>query len=315
VSRGEEDWIPLLEKFWKPFKATIDDKSESVDRTEATGARLLGNDPKTGKPINARLGRYGPFVQIGTAEDEEKPTFASLRPGQSIFTITMDEALKLFTLPRKLGELDGKELSVAIGRFGPFVKRGDTYASLDKLDDPYEIDFERGAALIRAREELIANRLIRAFDDSAIQVLNGTYGPYIPDGEKTGQIPKDRVPKSLTLEECLAILAAAPMRPQRGRFGKKATSKTATRKAAAKKAKAADGEAAPAKKVATKKVATKKAATKKTPAKKAATRKTAAEKKPATRRVSRPLPTHVPAPVLATPAPFRGVKRLVKKEA
>ena len=100
--------------------------------TEATGARQLGTDPKTGKPITARLGRYGPFVQIGTVEDEEKPTFASLRPGQSMHTITLDEALKLFTLPRKLGELDGKELTVAIGRFGPFAKRGDTYASLGK---------------------------------------------------------------------------------------------------------------------------------------------------------------------------------------
>ena len=302
VARGEEDWIPLLERFWKPFKATVDDKSESVDRTEATGARLLGNDPKTGKPINARLGRYGPFVQIGTAEDEEKPTFASLRPGQSMHTISLDEALKLFTLPRKLGELDDKDLTVAIGRFGPFAKRGDTYASLGKEDDPYTISYERAAELIRAREELIANRLIKVFPGTEIQVLNGKYGAYITDGEKNGKIPKDRDPKSLTQEECEVILLAAPVRPQRGRFGKKAVKKAPARKAAVKKAAAGDGAAAgdkatkkatnkPAKKAKRKtaKKATKKAAAKKTVAgaavsplpAKAVARKTAAKKAPA----------------------------------
>jgi DNA topoisomerase-1 len=289
VSRGEEEWIPLLEKFWKPFKATVDDKSESVDRTEATGARLLGNDPKTGKPINARLGRYGPFVQIGTAEDEEKPTFASLRPGQSMHTISLEEALKLFTLPRKLGQLDDKDLSVAIGRFGPFAKRGDTYASLGKEDDPYTITFERAAELIRAREELIANRLIKVFPGTEIQVLNGKYGAYITDGEKNGKIPKDRDPKSLTQEECEAILLAAPVRPQRGRFGKKAVKKAPARKAA-KKVAAGDGAAVAkaATKKATKKVAKKagKKAAKKAPKKVAATSAptpapTAAAKKPA----------------------------------
>jgi len=276
VARGEEDWIPLLERFWKPFKATVDDKSESVDRTEATGARLLGTDAATGKPINARLGRYGPFVQIGTAEDEDKPKFASLRPGQSMHTITLEEALKLFTLPRKLGELDGKDLTVAIGRFGPFAKRGDTYASLGKEDDPYVITYERAAELIRAREELIANRLIKVFPGTEIQVLNGKYGAYITDGEKNGKIPKDRDPKSLTQEECEAILLAAPVRPQRGRFGKKAPAKKAPARKAAKKV--VEGEGKPA----VKKAAVKKAAKKKKPAKKKATTKKAAAKKAAT---------------------------------
>jgi len=275
VARGEEDWIPLLERFWKPFKATIDDKSESVDRTEATGARLLGTDPATGKPINARLGRYGPFVQIGTAEDEDKPKFASLRPGQSMHTITMEEALKLFTLPRKLGELDGKDLTVAIGRFGPFAKRGDTYASLGKEDDPYAISYERAAELIRAREELIANRLIKVFPGTEIQVLNGKYGAYITDGEKNGKIPKDRDPKSMTQEECEAILLAAPVRPQRGRFGKKVAAKKAPARKAAKKTVEGDGDAKPA----VKKAAVKKAAKKKKPASKKTTAKKAAAKK------------------------------------
>jgi DNA topoisomerase-1 len=302
VSRGEEEWTPLLERFWKDFKKAVDEEHEAPRGGEDT-ARELGPDPKSGKPVTARIGRYGPMVQIGTVEDEEKPTFASLRPGQSIFTISMDEALKLFTLPRELGELDGKKLTVAIGRFGPFVKRGDTYASLDKTDDPYEIDHERAAQLIRAREELIANRLIKAFDGSDVQVLNGKYGPYITDGVKNGKIPKDRDPKTLTLAECEAILEAAPARPQRGRFGAKTATKkvAATKKAAAKKA--ADGEAKPkpAKKAATKKSATKKAT------KKVTTKKVAAKK------AYKPMSDHVPATVLATPAPFKAGKRLVKK--
>jgi len=289
VARGEEDWIPLLEQFWKPFKAMIDDKSESVDRTEATGARLLGNDPVSGKPINARLGRYGPFVQIGTAEDEHKPTFASLRPGQSMHTITLEEALKLFTLPRKLGTLDDKDLTVAIGRFGPFAKRGDTYASLGKEDDPYTISFERAAELIRAREELIANRLIKAFPGTEIQILNGKYGPYITDGEKNGKIPKDRDPKSLTQAECEEILLAAPVRSQRGRFGKKAPAKkAAAKRAATKKAAAADGAAKPAvKKVAARKKVAKKATGKKAAAKKPAPKEAAATKAPAKKAASK----------------------------
>ncbi len=261
VSRGEEDWVPLLERFWKPFNALVQEKTESVDRSDATGARELGTDPETGKPVSVRLGRYGAFAQIGTKDDEDKPKFASLRPGQSMHTIALADALTLFLLPRMLGLDEGEEVSVAVGRFGPFAKRGSTYASLAKEDDPYTIDFETALARVRERETFLANRLIRKFDDSPIELLNGRYGPYITDGEKNGRIPKDREPLSLTLEECQVILAAAPMRPARGRFGKKAAKK-----------------AAPAKKetaVATKKVAKKKVAKKKTTKKKAATKKAA----------------------------------------
>jgi DNA topoisomerase-1 len=314
VSRGEEEWTPLLARFWKQFKEVLDNEHEQPRGGEDT-ARELGPDPVSGKPVTARIGRYGPMVQIGTVEDEEKPTFASLRPGQSIYTLTLDEALKLFTLPRTLGELDGKTLTVAIGRFGPFVKRGDTYASLDKTDDPYEIDHARGAELIRAREELIANRLIRAFEGTDVQVLNGKYGPYITDGEKNGKIPKDRDPKSLTLEECQAILAAAPPRPQRGRFGKKAAP---AKKSAAKKA-AADGDAAPAKKAAKKatKKATKKAA-KKSPAKKTAAKPIPTKatklttKKAAKKSTKKAAPIVEVAPPPAPKPPFVPKRGLVK---
>ncbi|WP_395679534.1 DNA topoisomerase I [Dokdonella sp.] len=273
VSRGEEDWVPLLEKFWKPFKAQVDDKNETVDRSEATGARELGPDPKTGKPVQVRLGRYGPFAQIGTKDDEDKPKFASLRAGQSMHTITLAEALELFKLPRNLGLSEaGEEVSVGVGRFGPFVKQGATYASLKPEDDPYTIELERALQLVREKAEMIANRTIKDFGNG-IQVLNGRYGPYITDGEKNAKIPKDKEPSELTEAECVELIAAAPFRPKRGggRFGKGKAAKAApAKKAAAKPA---------VEKPAAKKAPAKKAARKKAPAKKAA--KKASARKPA----------------------------------
>ena len=274
VAAGESAWVPLMERFWKPFKTMVEEKSESVDRTEATGARQLGIDPKSGKPVSVRLGRYGPYAQIGHMDDEEKPKFASLRQGTSMHTITLEEALPLFDLPRTLGEMDDKPVTVAIGRFGPFAKRGDTYASLGKEDDPYKISFERAVELIRAKEEMIANRTIKTFEGTDIQVLNGRYGPYITDGEKNGKIPKDRDPASLTQEECVALLAEGKPVRKGGRFGKKVAAKKApARKAVKKEAGEAAPKKAPAKKAAKK--ATKKAAKKttKTAAKKPAAKK------------------------------------------
>jgi DNA topoisomerase-1 len=271
VSRGEEDWIPLLEKFWKPFKAQVDDKNETVDRSEATGARELGIDPKSGKPVQVRLGRYGPFAQIGTKEDEDKPKFASLRTGQSMHTISLEDALELFKLPRALGLSEaGEEVSVGVGRFGPFVKQGATYASLQPEDDPYTIELPRALELVRAKAEAAANRIIKDFGNG-IQVLNGRYGPYITDGEKNARIPKDKEPPELTEAECVELLAAAPNRPKRGggRFGK---GNKGNKGGKAAKSVAADDAAA--KKAAPKKAAVKKVAAKKAPAKK----KTAAGK-------------------------------------
>src|SRR6185312_1691869 len=276
VSRGEEDWVPLLEKFWKPFKAQVDEKNETVDRSEATGARELGTDPKSGKPVQVRLGRYGAYAQIGTKDDEDKPTFASLRPGQSMHTISLPEALELFKLPRNLGKGDdGEDITVGVGRFGPFVKHGSTYASLQPTDDPYTVELPRAIELIRAKAEAAANRIIQDFGNG-VQVLNGRYGPYITDGEKNARIPKDKEPKELTADECAALLAAAPNRPKRGgRFGKpgaKNAKNAKTEKPAAEKA--------PAKKAAAKK-ATKKTTKKTAARKKTATKKTAAKKTPA----------------------------------
>jgi DNA topoisomerase I len=269
VSRGDQAWVPLMQRFWKPFKSQVEEKLETVDRGQATGARELGTDPKTGKPVSVRLGRYGPFAQIGTRDDEEKPQFASLRPGQSMHTIELAEALELFKLPRKLGEAeDGDEVSAGIGRFGPFVKKGSTYASLPKEEDPHTVTFERAQELIREKLEMLANRVIREFE-SGIQVLNGRYGPYITDGEKNARVPKDREPASLSEAECTELLAAAPVRKRRG------AAKKAAKKATKKVAKKATKKAA---KKATKKTAAKKTAAKTTAAKKTASKKSAAKK-------------------------------------
>ncbi|MFP7722307.1 DNA topoisomerase I [Lysobacter sp. A3-1-A15] len=267
VSRGEEEWIPLMEKFWAPFKQLVDEKSESVDRSEATGARELGTDPKSGKPVSVRLGRYGPYAQIGTAEDEDKPTFASLRPGQSMHTIGLEDAIELFKLPRTLGEDKGETVSVGVGRFGPFAKRGSVYASLKKEDDPYTIELERAVFLIEEKEEIARNRIIKQWEGSDIQVLNGRFGPYISNGQLNGKIPKEREPASLTLEDVTRLLEETG-KPARGRFGKKATKKVAEKKPAAKKAPAKKAAKKSAKKAAKKTTAktagktVKKAATK-----------------------------------------------------
>ncbi|MDH3546263.1 MAG: type I DNA topoisomerase, partial [Gammaproteobacteria bacterium] len=233
VSLGEKDWVPLLEEFWGPFHKLCVDKEASVTREQVAQARELGTDPKSGKPITVRMGRYGPFVQIGTKDDEEKPKFAGLRPGQKMDDITLEDALELFKLPRHLGETpDGLPVSASVGRFGPYVRYGDKYASI-REDDPYTIDLPRALEVIEEKKIADANRIIQDYDDAGIQVLNGRYGPYITDKTKNARVPKDRDPASLTLEECKELLAAAPAR---GRRAKKKAKKKASKKKAAKKA-------------------------------------------------------------------------------
>ena len=220
VATGEQEWVPLLERFWKPFIDLVNHTESSVSREEVAQARDLGVDPVSGKPMSVRMGRFGPFVQIGTKDDEDKPKFAGLRPGQKMDLITFAEAIELFKLPRKLGvTAAGEEITTNVGRFGPYVKYGAKYVSL-KTDDPYEISPERALEVIREKEIADANRLILDFPDAKIQVLNGRYGPYITDKERNAKIPKDKDPKSLTLEECRALLATAPVRTF-GKWGKK----------------------------------------------------------------------------------------------
>jgi DNA topoisomerase-1 len=246
-----------------------------VTRDDVSEARQVGTDPTTGKPISVRYGKYGPFVQMGTKDDEEKPKFASLKANQRMDSVTLEEALELFKLPRTIGTTaEGKPIRVAIGRFGPYVQYGEKkYVSI-KEDDPYTVELPRALELIRAKEELDANRTILDFPEAGIQVLNGRYGPYITDRVKNAKIPKDRDPKTLTLEECKELIAAAPARGKGrfGRFAKKTAAPAASVPAVAEKPvkAAAKTKSAPAKAVA------------KTPAR-AAARATAkpAEKTPA----------------------------------
>jgi len=238
VSRGEESWTEPLQKFWQPFIDLVEHTEKNVSRDEAAQSRELGTDPASGKPISVRMGRFGPFVQIGTRDDADKPKFAGLRPGQKMDTIALDAALQLFQLPRKLGSTpEGEPLEANIGRFGPYIKYGSKYASLKVEDDPYTITLERACEVVVAKKLADANRIIQDFGIDDIQVLNGRYGPYITDKQRNARIPKDRDPKTLTLEECRALLAAAPQRPGRGRFGKKTPAKKSAqtpRKSAAK---------------------------------------------------------------------------------
>jgi DNA topoisomerase-1 len=255
ISRGEMDWLPLMEEFWTTFKNQVDDKMENVSRDEAIQARQIGTDEKTGKPITVRMGRYGPFVQIGTREDEDKPLFAGLRPGQKMDSITLEEALELFKLPRELGESpEGEQISANIGRFGPYIKYDNKFVSLKvkEGDDPYTITLERALELVAEKKEFDANREIKIFEGTDIKILRGRYGPYITDGVKNARIPKDvEDPVSLDLPTCEELIEKAPF------------PKSRRKKAAVKK------KAAPAKK---------KAGRKKTVKKKATAKKSAAKK-------------------------------------
>jgi DNA topoisomerase I len=260
VSRGERDWVPLLEEFWRPFTKLVQHTESSVTREQASQARVLGTDAASGRPISVRMGRYGAFVQIGTKDDVEKPKFAGLRPGQKMDSITLEAALDLFKLPLELGATaEGEPVSANIGRFGPYVRYGNKFVSI-RGDDPYTITLERALELIAEKKIADANRLIRDFPEQGIQVLNGRYGPYVTNKKKNAKIPKDKAPAALTLEECEALLAAAPER--RGRGGPKR-----------KSAEAAAPTPAPAEAAAAKKAKTKKKTKKKK--KKASSRKAA----------------------------------------
>ena len=261
VSRGERDWVPLLDEFWRPFIKRVRFIDETVTRDQASQSRVLGTDVASGRPISVRMGRYGAFVQIGTKDDVEKPRFAGLRPGQKMDTITLEAALDLFKLPLELGATaEGEPVSANIGRFGPYVRYANKFVSI-KGDDPYTITLERALQLIAEKKIADANRLIRDFPEHGIQVLNGRYGPYITNKAKNAKIPKDKVPLELTLEECQALLAAAPERRGRG-MRRQATPAAAKATTDANAAPTADAKPAKKKKAKTKKKKKKAAARK-----------------------------------------------------
>ncbi len=283
IASGKLDWKKMIHDFYRPFHKKVA-VTEKVERSSVGRSRELGVDPKTGKNVYAKLGRFGAYVQIGENPDDnggEKPKFASLRPGQFIESISLEDAMELFKMPRDLGEFEEMPVIVNIGRFGPYVLHDKKFVSIPKGEDPYEISLERSIELIEAKRIADANKLIKSFEGHPdVQVLNGRFGPYIKAGKKNVKIPKGKEPASLTIEECLALAEATP--EKKGRFGRRvaepkpAKTETATaskpaRKVAAKKTvkktavkKAAAKKAAPVKvKKAVKKVAAKKTAAKK----------------------------------------------------
>ena len=258
VSRGEREWIPLLDEFWQPFQDTLKDKEASVSRKEATQARSLGMDPVSGLPVSARMGRYGAYIAIGDPEAEEKPKFYGLRQGQRIDTITLEEALALTKLPRQIGTTpEGQSISANIGRFGPYIRYGDKYVSLKAEDDPYTLQIERALELIEAKKQADAARLIRDYADAGLRILNGRFGPYVTDGTKNARIPKETDPLTLSLADCQQLLLTAKPAFGRGRAAGqkgKVASKPAE-PAAAKVASARAAQPAARPKAAKKKVA------------------------------------------------------------
>ena len=223
IAEGKKVWVDVMKNFYTGFKDTIKDKEENISKSDYLQLRELGIDPKSGKPVSARVGRFGPFIQIGTKDDEEKPKFVAIPEKLNMDTITLDEALFLFTLPRVVGVDDsGNEIKANIGRFGPYLQVKTKYYSL-KNDDPYTIDEVRAKEIIEEIDEAKSKALIKDFEKEKIQILNGQYGAYIKQGRKNFKIPKTKVAEELTLEECLEIIE------KDSKVSKKPTRKTATK--------------------------------------------------------------------------------------
>lgn len=204
IANGLKEWNRMIKSFYKPFHDKVEDTMETSERVK--GERLLGTDPKSGRNIYARIGRYGPMVQIGDKEEDEKPQFASLRKTQSIESITLDEALELFKFPKTIGSYEDEDVVVSVGRFGPYVKHKGKFVSLKKEDDLNSISEERAIELIEEKREKDRNKYIKSFEDEDIQVLNGRWGPYISHKKKNFKIPKDVDAKELTLGDCKKII-------------------------------------------------------------------------------------------------------------
>ncbi|MFN4882206.1 MAG: type I DNA topoisomerase [Bacteroidota bacterium] len=210
ISNGLITWEKMIGNFYKPFSKNVEETLETAERV--TGERELGIDPASGKKVIARMARFGPIVQIGSPEDDTKPRMAGLRPGMSLETITIDDALKLFDLPRKLGQFEDKEVSVSTGRFGPYILYDGKFISLKKGMDPYEVSMEQAIELIDEKR----NSVIREWKEQGVSILVGRFGPYIKSGRLNAKVPKDTEPEKLTLEECLELLEAAKNTPRKG---------------------------------------------------------------------------------------------------
>ena len=206
VAEGEKEWTVLMDKFYQEFHPLVE-KTAQTKTEHKVGERILGTDLASGKPVSVKIGRYGPVIQIGSAEDEEKPRFAQLPKGMALETITLEEALECFKLPRVLGEFEGKELSVGVGRFGPYVRVDKAFVSIPKGMDPLAISLEEAVELVVAKREAAENKVIKTFaEDADLQVLNGRYGPYIAYKKKNYKIPENIEPADLTMDACFKLM-------------------------------------------------------------------------------------------------------------
>jgi DNA topoisomerase-1 len=212
IAEGDLVWNEMIDKFYQPFHGQVEDVLKNSERSK--GERILGKDPKSGKQVSVKIGRYGPVAQLGEASSEdndEKPQFASLRTGQHLETITLEEALELFKLPRDLGEYENKKVTVSIGRFGPYVRHDNKFVSLGKEDDPFTIELDRAVELIETKREKDKKAVIKTFDEEPeLTVLNGRWGPYISFKKKNYKIPKKMKAEELSLEDCKKIIDEAP---------------------------------------------------------------------------------------------------------
>jgi DNA topoisomerase-1 len=222
IADGKKVWNEMIDKFYQPFHNKVEDAIQNSERSK--GERILGIDPKTGKQVSVKIGRFGPIAQLGEAsseDDAEKPQFSSLRTGQHLESISLEEALELFKLPRDLGEFEGKKVSVSIGRFGPYIRHDNKFVSLGKDDDPYTVQKEKAIELILAKRDKDAKAVIRVFDeDPDLKVLNGRWGPYISYKKKNFKIPKKVEAEKLSFEDCMKIINDAPD-PKKKRTKKK----------------------------------------------------------------------------------------------
>jgi DNA topoisomerase-1 len=213
IAQGKLKWHTLIDDFYNPFKKDVEKTIETADRI--SGERELGVDPKSGKPVIARMGRYGPMVQIGSSDEEEKPQYAKLKSHQSIETISLDEAMELFKLPRSLGEFEGQEVTVSIGRFGPYIAHDKKFYSLSKNFDPYVITLEEAIPIIEEKRKAKDERTIKVFEKEKIQILNGPYGPYVKQGLRNFKLSKEQEQraKDLTIEEVKKIIEEGKANP------------------------------------------------------------------------------------------------------
>ena len=233
IADGEIKWTESIDKFYKKFHPIVEDTMKNSERQ--VGERILGTDPVSGRQLSVKLGKFGPLAQIGTIDEEEKPVFASLRKEQSIESITYEEALELFKLPRQLGEYEDKVMTVAIGRFGPYIRHDSTFYSLPKTDDPMDVTAERAVEIIEAKREEEKNRVIQILgEDGEIQVLNGRFGAYFTRDKINYKIPKGTDPTTLTLEKCLELIQSQPDAGTKKKFGSKAKATKPAAKAPAK---------------------------------------------------------------------------------